>query len=143
MMQGSEESHEGSGRVAFVTGGGRGIGKAIAIGMARVGYRVVVASTTQANNERAAEEIRAAGGQALALELDVGVEASVAQAVDHTRAAFGRIDVLVNNAGLKGGTFPPEAPPSDRRPTRPLAAHVRGQRRRSTHVRPTLCAGHA
>jgi NAD(P)-dependent dehydrogenase (short-subunit alcohol dehydrogenase family) len=108
MMQGSEESHEGSGRVAFVTGGGRGIGKAIAIGMARVGYRVVVASTTQANNEAAAEEIRAAGRQALALELDVGVEASVAQAVDHTLAEFGRIDVLVNNAGLKGGTFPPD-----------------------------------
>jgi len=107
-VRGSQETHEGKGRVAFVTGAGRGIGKAIALGMARAGYSVVVASTTQPNNEAAAQEIHASGGRALAIEVDVGVEASVAQAVDQALAHFGRIDVLVNNAGLKGGIFPPE-----------------------------------
>jgi NAD(P)-dependent dehydrogenase (short-subunit alcohol dehydrogenase family) len=107
-VQLNQESDEGKGHVAFVTGAGRGIGKAIALGMARAGYSVAVASTTQPNNEAAAEEIRATGGRALAIELDVGVEASVIRAVEQALAQFGRIDVLVNNAGLKGGFFPPD-----------------------------------
>jgi NAD(P)-dependent dehydrogenase (short-subunit alcohol dehydrogenase family) len=104
-----ENSNPEKGRVAFVTGAGRGIGKAIALGLAGAGYHTVVTSTTQANNEAAAAEIRASGGEALAIELDVGIEASVAQAVKQTLAHFGRIDVLVNNAGLKGGFFPADA----------------------------------
>ena len=71
-MQEIGNAHEGEGRVALVTGGGRGIGKAIALGMAQVGYSVVVASTTQSRNEAAVKTIHAAGGRALAIELDVG-----------------------------------------------------------------------
>src|SRR4051812_37544332 len=107
-MREIDEAADKRGRVALVTGGGRGIGKAIAVGLAGAGYRVVVASTTQANNEAIAEEIRAGGGEALAVELDVSDEASVARVVDETLDRFGRIDVLVNNAGLKGGHFPAE-----------------------------------
>jgi NAD(P)-dependent dehydrogenase (short-subunit alcohol dehydrogenase family) len=105
-VEGKHESPEGQGRVALVTGAGRGIGKAIALGLAHAGYGVVVASTTQPNNQAVAEEIHACGGRALALELDVGVEGSVDRAVEQALAHFGRLDVLVNNAGLKGGYFP-------------------------------------
>jgi NAD(P)-dependent dehydrogenase (short-subunit alcohol dehydrogenase family) len=76
--------------------------------MAHAGYAVVVASTTQRNNEVAADEIRATGGRALPIELDVGVEASVSRGVEAALTHFGRIEVLVNNAGLKGGYFPPD-----------------------------------
>jgi NAD(P)-dependent dehydrogenase (short-subunit alcohol dehydrogenase family) len=108
MVQEQWEAPNGEGRVALVTGGGRGIGKVIALGLAGQGYRVVVASTTTANNEAVVEEIQASGGEALAVELDAGVEASVAAMVEHALTRFGRIDVLVNNAGLKGSFFPPD-----------------------------------
>jgi 3-oxoacyl-[acyl-carrier protein] reductase len=93
-------------RVAFVTGAGRGIGKALALGFARAGYGVVVGSTTPALNEAVADEIQASGGLALPVELDVADEASVEAAIAAGLARFGRIDALVNNAGLKGGFFP-------------------------------------
>jgi len=73
------------GKVAVVTGGGKGIGRAIALGLAQAGAKVVVASRTQAEMEAVAEEIKQAGGQALAVVTDVTVK-------------FGRIDILVNNA---------------------------------------------
>lgn len=95
-------------RVAFITGGGRGIGKALALGFARGGYNVVVASTTQERNQGVADEITAAGGHALAIRLDVADEDSVAEGFKTALDRFGRVDVLINNAGLKPGFTPPE-----------------------------------
>ncbi|MCB9730041.1 MAG: glucose 1-dehydrogenase [Deltaproteobacteria bacterium] len=87
------------GRVAIVTGAGRGIGRAIAIGLAEAGARVVCAARTVAQIEETAEAARAHGNEALALRCDVN-DAEASQAlVDATREAFGRIDILVNNAG--------------------------------------------
>lgn len=87
-------------RVAIVTGaGGRaGIGRAIALGYAREGAAVVVAGGRQA--EEVADEIRALGGRGLAHATDVSQPVSVDDLLAGTLAAFGRIDVLVNNAGI-------------------------------------------
>ncbi len=92
-------------KTLFITGGSRGIGKAIALRAARDGARVVIAAkTTQPHPTlpgtiyTAAEEIEAAGGQALAIALDIRDEAAVAQAMQQAASHFGGIDVLVNNA---------------------------------------------
>ena len=85
-----------SGKVAIVTGGSRGIGFAIATGLARAGAEVVVAARDQA---RVTEATRRLGARALGLRLDVTDEASVGGLVEATLGHFGRVDVLVNNAG--------------------------------------------
>ena len=86
------------GRVAIVTGGGKGIGRAIALGLAQAGAKVVVASRTQAELEAVAEEVKQSGGQALAVVTDVTVNEQIENLVETTMAQFGRIDILVNNA---------------------------------------------
>ena len=88
-----------SGKVAIVTGGGKGIGRAIALGLATAGASVVVASRTQAEIDAVVEEIRAAGGKALAVVTDLTVNEQLENLVRATLDAFGgRIDILVNNA---------------------------------------------
>ncbi len=96
-----------SGKVAIVTGGSRGIGRAICLRLAREGARVVVnyarvadAGPFRGSAQRVVEEIRAAGGQALAVEADVSNGRAVAAMVQRTLRRFGRIDILVNNAGI-------------------------------------------
>jgi 2-hydroxycyclohexanecarboxyl-CoA dehydrogenase len=89
----------GDGRVAFVTGGARGIGAAIAQGLAGDGLAVVVADMRFEQAQSTAANIEGAGGTALAVELDVTDSASVTAAVDKARERFGEINVLVNNAG--------------------------------------------
>ena len=104
------------GKVAIVTGSSRGIGKAVAIGFAREGARVVVCGrTTDAGAaplsiEAAAQEIEALGGEAMPIACDVTDEAQVADMVDRTVREWGRIDVLINNAGLKWGRGIDETP---------------------------------
>ena len=93
-------------RVAIITGGGRGIGRAIALRFAAEGAAVVLAATGKQALEETASEIRAAGGRALALVTDVADEAAVARMVAATLAEFSRLDVLVNNAGISGPTAP-------------------------------------
>ena len=88
-----------SGRVALVTGGGRGIGADIARELADAGMRVVVAARTRAQVEQVAQEV---GG--LALEVDVSDEASVARMVADAEREAGPIDLLVNNAGIARGS---------------------------------------
>jgi len=87
-------------KFAFITGGGRGIGRALGLGFAREGATVALAASSQAQAEKAAEEVRALGRPALALVCDVTDEAAVQAALQRALAEFGRLDVLVNNAGL-------------------------------------------
>ena len=89
-----------SNRVAFVTGSSRGIGRAIALTLCREGYYIVVASPEVENNELVAGEIRAVGGEAMTLNLDIGSPESVKEGFAQVLAAKGRVDVLVNNAGI-------------------------------------------
>ena len=86
-------------RVAIVTGAGRGIGKAIALGLADFGANVVVAARTAADIENTASEIKAKGKKTLAIPTDVRLSEQVNGLVDKTVKEFGRIDILINNAG--------------------------------------------
>jgi 3-oxoacyl-[acyl-carrier protein] reductase len=86
-------------RVAVVTGAGRGIGRAVALSLAKAGARVVVNSTgpTAAG---VAEEIETGGGQGLAVVADISSSLEAARLVDAALAEYGRLDILVNNAGI-------------------------------------------
>jgi citronellol/citronellal dehydrogenase len=95
-----------AGKVAFVTGASRGVGKAIALGLARNGCDIVVAAKTVTPDPRipgtigeTAREVEALGRRALALALDVRDDAAVERAVKATLEQMGRVDFLVNNAG--------------------------------------------
>jgi len=88
-------------RVAIVTGGGRGIGKAIALKLAKVGASVVVNDVGDAEPaEAVAEEIRAMNRQGQAILADVSSSADVARLIEETTAVFGKLDILINNAGI-------------------------------------------
>jgi NAD(P)-dependent dehydrogenase (short-subunit alcohol dehydrogenase family) len=86
------------GKVAVVTGASRGIGRAIALGLAEAGAKVVVSSRKLENVRTVADEIRVSGGEGLALQAHVGRRDDVAALVVQTVEAFGRVDVAVNNA---------------------------------------------
>jgi 3-oxoacyl-[acyl-carrier protein] reductase len=85
-------------RVALVTGAGRNIGRAAALGLARAGASVVVADLRGELAREVAAEIEALGGHALAVRVDIGDAASIEAMVAESAARFGRIDALVNNA---------------------------------------------
>jgi len=87
------------GKVALVTGAGRGIGRAIAEGLASQGAKVACAARTVSELEEVAGAIETKGGEALAVELDMGEMASLEAALDAVTSQFGRLDILVNNAG--------------------------------------------
>jgi 7-alpha-hydroxysteroid dehydrogenase len=87
------------GKVAIITGAGRGIGAACAKAYAEAGANVVIGARTVAQLEHTAGEIRAAGGRALALQTDVMREEQLEALVAAALAEFGRIDIVVNNAG--------------------------------------------
>lgn len=87
-------------RVALVTGASRGIGKEIALTLCRAEFGIIVASPEVENNEAVAEQIRNLGGRAMTLDFDVSSEESVKSGVAAALKEFGRIDVLVNNAGI-------------------------------------------
>ena len=89
-----------SGRVALVTGGGRGLGRAMALAFAGAGADVAVVSRTREQLDRVVQEIRAKNRRGIAVEVDVTNSASVTRMVETTRKEFGRIDVLVNSAGV-------------------------------------------
>lgn len=87
-------------QVAIITGSAQGIGRQIAQRFAAEGARVVIADVNEAQAKKTAAELTATGGEAMAVRLDVGEAASVNAMLDAVRAKFGRVDVLVNNAGI-------------------------------------------
>ncbi len=88
------------GRVAVVTGAGRGIGRAISLELARLGARVALVARTEADLQEVAREIEGDGGVALAVPADITQEAHVARMAERVLAELGSVDVLVNNAGV-------------------------------------------
>lgn len=95
-----------TGRVAIVTGGSQGIGRAIALALAEAGADIVVTARTPSTVESASDEIRALGRKALGVPADVTRGDDIARLVQRTRETFGRLDILVNNAG-GGGRWAP------------------------------------
>jgi NAD(P)-dependent dehydrogenase (short-subunit alcohol dehydrogenase family) len=95
------------GKVALVTGGGSGIGRATAVAMAREGARVAVSDLFKEGIEATVALINAGGGQGIAIAGDVAEEADVANMVARTVSAFGRLDCAFNNAGVAGRSVGP------------------------------------
>jgi meso-butanediol dehydrogenase/(S,S)-butanediol dehydrogenase/diacetyl reductase len=88
------------GKVAFVTGAGQGIGKAIAKRLSSDGFKVAIADFNDETGKQAADEIEAGGGTAIAVHVDVADRDSVFAAVDEAKEKLGGFDVIVNNAGV-------------------------------------------
>ena len=88
------------GKIAIVTGAGRGLGKAMAIGLAEAGADVAVTARSTHQIEETAEEIRKLGRRSLALTVDMMETAQLDSAVEQTVKTFGHVDILVNNAGI-------------------------------------------
>jgi NAD(P)-dependent dehydrogenase (short-subunit alcohol dehydrogenase family) len=89
-----------AGKVAVVTGSGRGLGRAIAKGVGEAGAAVVTSARTKADSDAAAAEIRAAGGRAISMPADVCKQADCAALIERTVKEFGRLDILICNAGI-------------------------------------------
>ena len=114
-----------TGKVAVITGGGRGIGRAIALKFAAEGAAIVIAARTKSEIEAVAGEIRNSGGRAAAVPADVADEKQCNSLIHAANSQFGKVDLLVNNAGEYG----PVKPVEEITPVewdRVIAVHLRG-----------------
>jgi len=112
-------------KVAVITGGGRGIGRAIALRFAEEGAAVVLAARTVSEIEAVAREVRDAGGRAAAVPADVADENNCKRLIHEAESQFGKVDILVNNAGEYGPVKPiEEITPAEW--DRVIAVHLRG-----------------
>jgi NAD(P)-dependent dehydrogenase (short-subunit alcohol dehydrogenase family) len=91
-----------TGKVALITGAGSGIGKAAALLFGAEGAKVAALSRTESEVQKTAEEIRAAGGEAIAIRADVSSEAEMQAAMEKIAAQWGRLDIVFANAGING-----------------------------------------
>src|SRR5881296_878740 len=91
-----------AGKVALISGGARGMGAAEAALFARESAKVVIGDVLEAEGRQVEAEIRAAGGEAVFVRLDVTSETDWTKAVETATSRFGKLDVLVNNAGIGG-----------------------------------------
>jgi NAD(P)-dependent dehydrogenase (short-subunit alcohol dehydrogenase family) len=98
--------NEFEGKVALVTGGGSGIGRATALAFAREGAQVVIGNRNVQRGEKTVRLIRDAGGTASFRRTDVLVAAEIKALVDHAVATYGRLDIAFNNAGTEGDAQP-------------------------------------
>ncbi len=94
-----------AGAITLITGGGRGIGRTLALSLAREGAEVVLTGRTQSELDLVCNEIVSEGGKAHALAADLRKDQDIGRIFDHIRDTFGRLDILVNNAGI--GRFAP------------------------------------
>ncbi|MGV2861686.1 3-hydroxybutyrate dehydrogenase [Achromobacter sp. AGC39] len=90
-----------NGKVAVVTGAASGIGKEIALTLARAGATIAIADLNQAGADAVAQQIEKAGGKAMGVAMDVTSEDAVNQGIDKVAAAYGSIDILISNAGIQ------------------------------------------
>ena len=97
---------EFDGKVALVTGGGSGIGRAAALAFAREGAKIVIADRNAQRGEKIVSTIRDAGGIASFRRTDVSVAAEIEALVDYTTKTYGRLDLAFNNAGIEGDVKP-------------------------------------
>jgi len=111
-------------QVAVITGGGRGIGRAMALAFAREGADVVVAARSSEEIAAVAQEVLQSGRRALAVPTDVADEAQVHALIERSVAELGRIDILVNNAGM--GIFKPVVEMAAEEWDRVVAVNLRG-----------------
>jgi len=126
-------------RVAIVTGASRGIGAAIARRLASEGLATVLAARTQSDLDAQVQTIRRAGGEAGAVCCDMASEDDLAQLVDETRARYGRLNVLVNSAGI--GVFKPLVETTTCEWDRVMAVNARGPFMLSRMALPLMIAG--
>lgn len=116
-----------SSKVAIVTGASRGIGEAIAKHLAKEGFALVVNYAGRAKDaEEVVHTIKAEGGNAIAIQADVSSSAAVAELFSKTKAHFGRIDVLVNNAGIMPQSLPTLVDTDDETFDQLFAVNVKG-----------------
>lgn len=97
-------------KVAFITGGNRGIGFQTALDLKGPGVKVVIGSRDLAQGEKAVEKLRAQGVDADVLKFDITKAEDHQAAFDYFNSKYGRLDILVNNAGVAAGTFPGTGP---------------------------------
>ncbi|HIC89536.1 MAG TPA: SDR family oxidoreductase [Anaerolineae bacterium] len=126
-----------SGKVALVTGAGRGMGKATALILAAGGAKVVVNDVNETTAQGTVDEIRANGGEAFAWVADVADEAQVERMIEETVARYGTIHILVNNAGILRATYPLETIPVEEWDLM-MAVNVRGVFLCTKHVLPLM-----
>ncbi len=112
----SPETFNLDGRVAAVTGGNGGIGRAIALGLAQAGAAVAILARNAERNDAVVAELRATGARAIAIRLDVTERAALAPAIERVERDLGPLDILINNAGIviPGGVLKAEAASWDR-----------------------------
>lgn len=93
-------------KIAFITGGNRGLGFQTALELKNAGAKVVIGSRDQAKGEQAVAKLRAAGVDADVLRFDITKPADAKVAFDYFNSKYGQLDILVNNAAIAGGSFP-------------------------------------
>jgi NAD(P)-dependent dehydrogenase (short-subunit alcohol dehydrogenase family) len=128
-------------KIALVTGGTTGIGRATAIALAKAGAKVVVSGRRAAEGEETVRLVRAAGGEAMFVKADVAVAGDVANLVAATVRTYGRLDIAFNNAGIESSVIAPTADQDDADFDRVFAINVKGVYLSMKHQIPAMLKG--